>query len=611
MTTIILDTGALRDLQIGGPDAYEALSNSGSGFLITDYVYQELRGIDKDAFDNWALGRSDVALIDIRSQIDLRQERSQAESLGVVFQSNGRIKNLGDASIRYLEQHTGLIASGDARVLTDERALITWANEAVRPGGAYTTTLELLGDALSRGELSQSEYLEIGAALSHRIENNYPLEYRSLLLTADRIAQLDSAVANGFTIDGSKLVAIAAGAEVLRHAGVVGDVFGLAVTSAQASELVEQGQLAEAEQVWVSYLGDISGGAVGAVAGAMAAGTALALLPEPVTTALGTVILVVGAVVGGVAGSMAGEAFGQYLAERIQQRLNDGEAVVVDDIIAIHEDFARENGLSTGGYVGGIGGDSPDGGGDVVFHPECFLAGTPISLWDGTTKPIEAVRPEDWVVSYDREGNLVPGRVTRIFRNRAPHIIDLFGLMLTPGHVTLCGDGPLAGRHVPVIDILRTDGAVVRQDGSKVRAATGVPLGHANDRLIWAVAGMRAGTGATRVTDKARIRLGTRVITPDGEDVCIADQIARAGGRITDDGMIQTRIGGPKMPFHWPYAERLPRPEDYVLSRSGLTLAAIYQASDWEGAGSLLTVPEPASPGSAVQRRPRPADHGK
>ena len=288
---------------------------------------------------------------------------------------------------------------------------------------------------------------------------------------------------------------------------------------------------------------------------------------------------------------------------------NGVNAVIVTSIVGPDGVLLNEHELEEFGFLRWDPVLIADGG--LQSRDECFLAGTPISLWDGTTKPIEAVRPEDWVVSYDREGNLVPGRVTRIFRNRAPHIIDLFGLMLTPGHVTLCGDGPLAGRHVPVIDILRTDGAVVRQDGSKVRAATGVPLGQANDRLIWAVAGMRAGTGATRVTDKARIRLGTRVITPDGEDVCIADQIARAGGRITDDGMIQTRIGGPKMPFHWPYAERLPRPEDYVLSRSGLTLAAIYQASDWEGAGSLLTVPEPASPGSAVQRRPRPADHGK
>jgi hypothetical protein len=38
-----------------------------------------------------------------------------------------------------------------------------------------------------------------------------------------------------------------------------------------------------------------------------------------------------------------------------------------------------------------------------------------------------------------------------------------------PGHAFLCAEGRFAGRHVPLIDILRDDGAVVRQDGTRVR----------------------------------------------------------------------------------------------------------------------------------------------
>ena len=55
------------------------------------------------------------------------------------------------------------------------------------------------------------------------------------------------------------------------------------------------------------------------------------------------------------------------------------------------------------------------------------------------------------------------------------------GTGVTPGHVFLCGAGRFAGRHVPLIDILRDDGAVVRHDGSLMRASTGEPVGSDDD----------------------------------------------------------------------------------------------------------------------------------
>ena len=69
---------------------------------------------------------------------------------------------------------------------------------------------------------------------------------------------------------------------------------------------------------------------------------------------------------------------------------------------------------------------------------------------------------------------LAPPRVTRVFVNDVAHVLDFHGTGVTPGHVFLCGAGRFAGRHVPLIDILRDDGAVVRQDGSLMRAATAV-----------------------------------------------------------------------------------------------------------------------------------------
>jgi len=200
---------------------------------------------------------------------------------------------------------------------------------------------------------------------------------------------------------------------------------------------------------------------------------------------------------------------------------------------------------------------------------ECFLPHTPILLADGTTKPIEAIRPEDSVMAYDNRGNLVPRRVTRTFVNDVAHVLDFHGTGVTPGQVFLCGAGRFARRHVPLIDILRDDGAVVRHDGSLMRAATGCAVGSDADRLIEVV-------GADGTT--ARLRAGTRVPVETGE-VTVGALIARAGGTICDGGVSLPGAPAPQ-PFAW--AGSLPAPEDYVLRQSGLTLAEIYAADEWE-----------------------------
>ena len=88
------------------------------------------------------------------------------------------------------------------------------------------------------------------------------------------------------------------------------------------------------------------------------------------------------------------------------------------------------------------------------------------------------------VLSPDKTGTLVPARVTRTFVNDAAHVPDFHGTGVTPGHVFLCGAGRFQGRHVPLIDILRNDGAVVRQDGSLMRASTGCAVGSDADRRM-------------------------------------------------------------------------------------------------------------------------------
>ncbi|MEM7057929.1 MAG: Hint domain-containing protein [Pseudomonadota bacterium] len=216
----------------------------------------------------------------------------------------------------------------------------------------------------------------------------------------------------------------------------------------------------------------------------------------------------------------------------------------------------------------------------IRLKPElCFLAGTPVSRADGTPTNIEDVRIGDMVTAYDRDGNLVPGRVSAVHCNQVDHILDVHGLMVTPGHVTLCGDGPYANKHVPIIDILRTDGALVREDGTKVRAATGSQLGDPDDHMVWAITGETQADGSTKVLDKGQIRLGTRVILSDGADVSVGELITRAGGQVNDKGLIVHEAGGTNMPFVWVFGDRLPRPEDYVLQRSGLSLMDLYDGA--------------------------------
>lgn len=226
----------------------------------------------------------------------------------------------------------------------------------------------------------------------------------------------------------------------------------------------------------------------------------------------------------------------------------------------------------------------------------CFLSGTPILLADGSDKPIEKISVGDEVQSFNAAGKLVTSRVSKVFRNQSKHILDVFGLMVTPGHVTLCGDGRFAGQHVPILDILRTDGALVKADGSMIRAATGRVVGSKEDALVWVVTGERHSDGSVAVKDKQQIRAGSRFILDDGRDVSVLDLIKAAGGSLCDDGYIQVARSDQKLPFHWFFTNELPTPEDYVLQRSQVSLAEIYAADDWESMPSNLPVTkEPAT----------------
>jgi len=78
---------------------------------------------------------------------------------------------------------------------------------------------------------------------------------------------------------------------------------------------------------------------------------------------------------------------------------------------------------------------------------------------DGTLKPIETIEVGDDVLAYDPKpedglGKLKPARVLQTMTNFVEEIIDFHGVKVTPGYATLCGDGPHAGKHIPLMDIL-------------------------------------------------------------------------------------------------------------------------------------------------------------
>ncbi len=133
---------------------------------------------------------------------------------------------------------------------------------------------------------------------------------------------------------------------------------------------------------------------------------------------------------------------------------------------------APENGNNNGSYIppgytpptGGGGGGSGGGGGGGGGGT-CFVAGTRITLADGTVKPIEDVECGDEVLSINAAGNYVPGLVTELHW----HEVD--------GHFVVGLDGPIVlkvtGEHPVYAPRLTRD--VERVHGNFVRVRDLLP----------------------------------------------------------------------------------------------------------------------------------------
>ena len=183
----------------------------------------------------------------------------------------------------------------------------------------------------------------------------------------------------------------------------------------------------------------------------------------------------------------------------------------------------------------------------------CFVAGTTILMADGSTKPIEAIRPGDEVAAFDPDaqqglGPLRPGKVTRTFTNVTRTIINLRGLHMTPGHVVLMDNGEWD----IIARALKDDRAIVEEredsDGSSkatlVRARTGAALGSLEDTPITVVFADPATGRERHALVRAGIPVKARTLEDGNLELCtMADILTMQDYTIEPDGTILCRDG--------------------------------------------------------------------
>ena len=236
----------------------------------------------------------------------------------------------------------------------------------------------------------------------------------------------------------------------------------------------------------------------------------------------------------------------------------------------------------------------------VQLEEGCFLAGTQISMWPTDAglkpnangvydedavraklwyKPIEEIRTGDIVVSHDKNGHMQPGTVGPTFVNQSSHILDFWGTKVTPGHAYYCAGGKFEGQHVPLIDILRTDGVVKHQDGTLIRAATNCEVGSLDDQMVQVAFFEDAEARAANRFETKPLRLGTKFLQEDGTTISLRMMIEAGGFEITGNGLLRNKDGQEAPATLLDRA--FPNPEDYILARSKLTLNAIY-STPWE-----------------------------
>jgi hypothetical protein len=82
----------------------------------------------------------------------------------------------------------------------------------------------------------------------------------------------------------------------------------------------------------------------------------------------------------------------------------------------------------------------------------------------------------------------------------------------------------------------------------------------------------------------------TRVLRDDGTSFSLLDRVREAGAELLDDGRVRMARDAVPGWFCW-WIDRLPKPEDYVLALSGVSLADVYAADEREATVSAFAPP--------------------
>jgi hypothetical protein len=190
----------------------------------------------------------------------------------------------------------------------------------------------------------------------------------------------------------------------------------------------------------------------------------------------------------------------------------------------------------------------------------CFIAGTLITMADGTKKPIEEIDEGDMVLSFEPDANnglgaAVPGKVTRTFQNSTRVLLDVCGLRVTPGHEFLSDNG----QFLSIANILRQDRAFVRDvDGKGVpfRARTGSLIGSDED-VVFATIFNDPRTGALRYANVRGCKMYAMRLVPDApvvmrEPISLINILRENGLCWTPDGVIVSADGKTIKAVQWP-----------------------------------------------------------
>ncbi len=118
-----------------------------------------------------------------------------------------------------------------------------------------------------------------------------------------------------------------------------------------------------------------------------------------------------------VAGALSLPASVGHLGEGSGRFAASGGGLLSVEAIGMWEDVGTASGVMLAGVAA-----TPTGGAAMrtPIKNNCFVAGTPVQMADGTTKSVEEVRADDWVKSRDEAtGKDVAKRVLRTFVNEA------------------------------------------------------------------------------------------------------------------------------------------------------------------------------------------------